>query len=328
MPFDERVQLALGALTGRRAVYRAAVAASLARAQGMLVATGSVERARQELGTLGASRIDAARFAELSHGVSLDATARARIAHAANILGNCIGALDDEFVVSVADRCAAHAVIANALNRWGGAFGASLSVDLVRVGQYVPAQHDRLTEEWRFEQWSRVHRLAAPPIVAVVAGSALRIADLSELLDGAQHIALVVQGDCPPAALVRLITPGTLVLQTSDEQGLDRFAAYGGPAIAALVPDTAACFLHDPEAGAAAWQRLRIWHRPADRPRTSLAGFSAAQQREELLQLESIAAQPSLPLTALDALAPVGAGDPVDRLASWLLAQSGAGDPA
>jgi hypothetical protein len=258
--------------------------------------------------------------------VALDASARARIARAVDILRDCAEASDGEFAVGVGDGATPYAVIANALSRLGRAFGSALAVDLVRVGQYVPAQHDRLTEVWRFELWSMAHRLAAPPIVAVVAGSDFRVADLSEFLDGAQHIALVVEGDCPPAALVRHITPGTLVLQTSDETGLGRFAAYGGPAIAALVRDSAACFLHDPEAGAAPWQRLSIWRRPPDRPRGTLGGISAAQQREELLQLETLAAQPSLPSITIEALAPVGAGDAVDRLATWLLAQSGADD--
>jgi hypothetical protein len=326
MPSDERVQLALRALAGRRDVYRAAVTSALARARGMLAVGGGVERARQELGALGATRIDPARFADLSHAVALDAMARTRIERAEEILRNSADAADAEFVVHVVEGSTPHAAIASALNRWGRAFGSSIAVDLVRLGQYVPALHDLLTKVWRFERWSRAHRLAAPPIVAVVPGSHFRVADLSEFLDGALHIALVVEGDCPPAALARHITPGTLVLQTSDEKGLDRFAAYGGPAIAALVPDTAACFLHDPEAGAAPWQRLSIWGRPANRPRV-LGEFSAAQQREELLQLEAIAAQPSLPNTAIEALAPAGAGDPADRLASWLLAQSGAGEP-
>lgn len=327
MPSDERVQLALRTLAGRRGVYRAATGATLARARAILVASGGVERARQELGSLGSSRIDAVRFAELLHGVPLDARARAQLARSAGVLRKCGEAPDGAFVVRVARGNTLHSEIASALSWWGRAFGATLAVDLMRTGQDVPAQYDRLNDGWPFDRWTRAHRLTAPPIVAVVAGSDLQVAALSEFLDGAQQIALVVEGECPPAPLVRHITPGTLVLQTSDETGLDRFAAYSGPAIAAFVPDGAACFLHDPEAGAASWRRLKVWRRPANRLRI-IGGLSVGQQREELHQLEALAAPPSFPDTAIDALAPAGVGDATDRLANWLLAQCATGEQA
>jgi hypothetical protein len=304
------------------------VASSLARVRELLAASHGVERARPELGVLGATRIDAGRFAELSHTVKLDAMARARIAHAASILRDCVDASDDDFAILSSEGRTSHDNIANALARWGSAFGSALVVDLIRLGQYVASQHDRLAEVWPFEHWSRAHRQAAPPIVAVVSASDLRGADLSEFLDGAQHIVLVIDGECAPGCLVRYITPGTLVLQTSDERGFDRFAAYEGPAIAAIVPETAARFLHDPDAGTALWQRLTIWQRPAGRLRSMHNGLSAAQQREELLQLEALATPPALPDTAIEALVPSGSGDVADRLAIWLLAQSGASGPS
>lgn len=330
MPSDERVQLALRALRRRRAAYRASVARSLAWAKEVFAVTGGGDQARQELGMFGASRIDAARFADLSHAVALDVIGRTRVEHAMEILRRAIDAIDaddEAFVVRVLQGGTPHAAIGSALSHWGRGFGSALTVDLVRTGQYTPVVHDVLTQAWRFERWSRANRLSAPPIVAVVPGSHFRVADLAEFLDGSMHIALVVEGDCPPAALVRHITPGTLVLQTCDERGLDRFAAYDGPAIAALVPDTAAYFLHDPDAGAAPWQRLQVWHRP-ERRRGTLATITAGQQREELLQLDALAAQPALPATAIDALASSGSGDAADRLAGWLLAQSGATESA
>jgi hypothetical protein len=164
--------------------------------------------------------------------------------------------------------------------------------------------------------------MAAPPIVAVVNGADLHAAELSELLDGTQHIVLVVEGSCPPAALVRLITPGTFVLQTTDARGLDRFRDFRGPAIAALVDDQAACFAHDPARGSALWQRLEIWQQPAPVARKRIGGLSARQQAEDVAQLLAMATQPAFSESKLGDLVPAGA-NAVDRLTDWLLTESG-----
>jgi hypothetical protein len=146
---------------------------------------------------------------------------------------------------------------------------------------------------------------------------------LADFLDGSMKIALIVEGPCAPAPLVRLITPGTLVLQTSDAAGVDLFEKCDGPAVMALVPETAATFVHDPAAGRSAWQRTRVWKRPSSLPRKSLGGISARQQLEELAQLDALVERPSLEGAPVDSLVPSGAGDPTDRLASWLLDASG-----
>jgi hypothetical protein len=95
--------------------------------------------------------------------------------------------------------------------------------------------------------------------------------------------------------------------------------------VMALVPPSAACFIHDPNGGRSAWQRLRVWNRPTTLPRKALGGLSARQQTEELLQLDALSERPSLEKAALDSLIPAGSGDPTDRLASWLLDASGLG---
>jgi hypothetical protein len=156
-------------------------------------------------------------------------------------------------------------------------------------------------------------------------------AALAEFLDGTQKIVLVVRGACAPAALVRLITPGTFVLQTADGAGLDRFAAWEGPGIAALVHESAARFTHDPTRGAAPWERIAIDSLPARDPRAAVGGASGAQQSEELRQLRQLAARPEdapapapLPTTASGRATPTApvATDPADKLAAWLLAQA------
>jgi hypothetical protein len=158
-----------------------------------------------------------------------------------------------------------------------------------------------------------------------VNGADVRAGGLAEFLDGGVHIVLIVDGPCAPAPLARLVTPGTVVLQTTDATGVDVFSRFEGPAVMALVPPAAACFVHDPNGGRAAWQRLRIWNRPTTLPRHALGGSSAWQQAEELRQVDALAERPSLEGAPVEALVPAGSGDPADRLASWLLDASGLG---
>jgi hypothetical protein len=326
MPSDDRLALARSAIEKPLATYRSAVVSSLERVRGVLAAAGGPSRLEVELGAFARGRIDADKFAAIIRGSALDAGARARITHAAYVLEELTALRDDAFVIDLRSGGPLHLVVASTLATLGRAFGASVAADLVRTDRFHPSEHDLLTIAWGFEHWSRDERRHAPPLVVSLDAEDLRAETLAHLMDGSMHIVLVVRGTSTPAPLVRLITPGTLVLQTRDATGLDRFNSFAGPAIAAIVPDDAATFIHDPERGAAPWQRITIWHRPTIEPRKSVDGISPRQQREELLQLIAIAERPTLSSTPIDALAPVGAGDPTERLASWLLAQSGLED--
>ena len=131
-------------------------------------------------------------------------------------------------------------------------------------------------------------------------------------------------------ALARLIAPGTFVLQTSDATGLERFAAWDGPGVLALVPDEAARFVHDPAAGATVWDRLTVTFLPSEPPRKPIGGLSAAQQAEELALLAALASKPAgaavEPGAGSGSVAAAAAADPVDKLAAWLLRQADQGD--
>lgn len=321
---DERVALALRSVADSIAAYRSAVIATLERVRAMLAVGGGASRARGELGSFGATRIDAERFAELSRGAAaFDAPARARLTRCVDVLHELAQAPDSAFVVDVPSGTRPFGSAVAALASFGRAFGAAIAADLIRMGVYEAKQHNVLTEAWPFDRWTKSERRLAPPFVLTVDGADLRVGDFGELLDGAQKIVLVVRGKSAPAALVRLITPRTLVLQTPDDAGLDRFRRYAGPAIAALVGEESATFLHDPDRGATTWQRLQIWRRPASVPRRTIGALSPGQQQDELLHLDALAAEPALPTIAIDTLVPRGDGDATDRLANWLLAQSG-----
>ena len=322
MPSDDRLRLALDAVAAQMTAYRAAVTAAAERVRAVLAVGGGVERARIELGSLGAARIDVARFAELSHGVVLDAANRELIGQAASVLGEIASLPESAFVVSVGANERASSRITSTLANFGQAFAAAHIADLARAGRYDVVGRDEYTVAYGPDRWTNAERMAAPPIVALVNGANLHAAELCALLDGTQHIVLVLEGSCPPAALVRLITPGTFVLQTTDARGLDRFRDYRGPAIAALVDDQSACFAHDPTRGTSLWQRLEIWQQPVAVTRKRVGGMSARQQAEEVAQLVAMATQPVFSASKLGDLVPAGE-NAVDRLTNWLLTESG-----
>jgi hypothetical protein len=326
MPSDDRLALARAAIAKPLAAYRSTVVGSLERVRGVLGSAGGPSRLELELGAFARGRIDVDRFSALIRGSALDVGARVRITQAAAVLEELAALRDDAFAVDLRSGGPLDLVVSSTLATLGRAFGAAVAADLVRTGRYRPSEHDVLTIAWGMEHWSRDERRHAPPLIVTLDAEDLRPDKLAHVMDGAMHVILVVRGSCAPAALVRLITPGTLVLQTRDATGLDRFGAYDGPAIAALVSDDAATFIHDPERAAALWQRITIWNRPSTELRKSIAGISPRQQREELAQLIALAERPALSSTPVDALAPAGAGDPTERLASWLLEQSGFAD--
>ena len=322
MPSDTPLSLALGSVAHRIAAFRSALVAAHERAEALLAAGGGGERAALQLGPFARGHIDAGRLAALRESNEvLDAVSRGRVKRATAVLAELIGDEDRIFAANVRPGGDLHDTVANALAHLGRGFGAALTVGLVRVGLYAGAQHDRLEAEYPFASWAKRERTVAPPLVVRVDGADVHAAALADVLDGSVHIVLVVEGRCPPAALVRLITPGVLVLQTRDSTGLDRFADYDGPAIAAIVGADAATFLHDPACGNAPWQRLRIWERRKE-PCKRIGGWSGRQQQDELDQLEALATRPRLSDTPVEALAP-GSGDPVGRLASWLLESGG-----
>ena len=323
-PSQERLRLALDATARQRAEFRSAVIAAHERAKAILSAGGGAERAALELGLFGGARIDSARFAALeSSNATLGYSRRIRIEWAANVL-RAVGAVDEgAFVVTVPPGGDLRSAVARGFTELGRAFGAAATVELARAGRFESDRHANLIDGLAFELWGKAERRAAPPLVVRVNGADLHAGGLAEFLDGGVHLVLIVDGPCTPAPLVRLVSPGTAVVQTADATAVDVFSRFDGPSVMAFVPSPAACFVHDPSGGGATWQRMRIWNRPATPPRKSLGSSSARQQLEELRQLDALSERPSLEAAPVESLVPAGSGDPADRLASWLLDASG-----
>jgi hypothetical protein len=330
---DPRVRIALDVLANQIAEFRAAIAGALAQAEAVQVdATADPDaraaRAGAELGVFAEGRIDpqafAARFARVPPA---GAAAGAALARAVSVLRGVLERGDQVFAIEVPPGGDLAAAIGAALEQVGRAFGAIQLADQVRSGCYDADDPDPLLAETGFRRWNRAERRFAPPLVVSVDGADLHAAPLADFCDGRAKLLLVVRGPCAPAPLVRLITPGTLVVQTVDRAGLDHFAGYQGPAVAALMPQGAARFLHDPAGGKEPWQRLSVLELP-EPPRRALGGISAWQMAEDLQQLHALARTPfSIPAPGAAPSAALGESDAVDRLTSWLLARQNPLEP-
>ena len=335
MPSDDRVAVACAAVRGSREAFRAALAATADQIRVFLAAQRGesagerVQRLAAELGVFAAGRVDPGKLAALFHSTETrDPAALAAVERAGAVL-DALGARDlPSEVVDVPPGGDLRTCVAQGLADVGRAFGAARTFEVARSGGRRAGEAAAALDAFSYQRWSRGERRAAPPLVVTVDGADLAAAGLAEFLDGSQKIVLVVRGACAPAPLVRLVTPGTFVLQTADGAGLDRLATWEGPGIAALVPDSAARFAHDPRGGAASWERITVDFVPEREPRVSIGGSSAAQQAEELRQLRQMAARPEAPVAPVPppsaAMAGVTAAptDPAGKLAAWLLAQA------
>ena len=342
MPSDDRTLEALRALAPARDAFRSAVARAVDEVRGLLDGLrarddGSAPRG-VALGAFAAGRIDVERFDALfAHGEMLDAAGTATVDRALGILTEIAGWNEYGYVVTVEPGHDLRAEVAAALAVVGRAFGAATAVELVRTRRFHAAEHAPLLGPFPAERWNRAERQIAPPLVVEVDGGDLRAGGLAEFLDGAQKLVLVVRGASPPASLVRLITPGVLVAQTADAAALGALLDYDGPAVVALVPATAARFVHDPRGGDTLAARLTVGHMPDGEVRGGLCTLSAFQRREELRQLRALAesaatasaeAAPALAgvaaTEAAQAAAPsrVADADPAARLAALLLRQA------
>jgi hypothetical protein len=329
MPSDPRTAQALSALAQPIAEFRTLIEGALTQADDFLAAQGAgsgaeAARARVSLGAFADTRVDAAAFAALfPRARRVDAAATGALKRAVAVLHALRDRGDELFVVRIPSGSRLAPAVGAALAAIGRAFGAVMLAEVVRAGRYAPVEHDRLLDDADFQNWSKAERRFAPPLVIEVDGADMQAAALTDFADGREKLVLVVRGPGAPAPLARCISPGTFVLQTVDGSGLDRAVAFDGPAITALMPEGSAVFLHDPLGGREAWQRITVEHLP-EPPKRAIRGLSTYQMGEDLRLLAEAARTPFAVPTAAGAGAPaVGANDAVDRIASWLLTQSG-----
>jgi hypothetical protein len=330
---DERVEMALRALASPTKAFQSALSATVEQVKGIMASQQSPngnQEAQQmaALGVFASGRIDTERFSALFNQTqTLDSTTVETIGRALDALTELASRKQDLFVVNVEPGGSLRQAVWGALKEVGRAFGAARVAELSKSGGYRHAEHAKYLGSFPFSRWNKTERRIAPPLVVQVDGGDLYGDGLAEFLDGAQKFVLVVRGDMPPAPLVHHITPGTFVLQTADEASLAPFAAWDGPGVAAIVPESAARFAHDPGGGPELSRRISVAYMPQDNPSEPLGGLSAGQQMESLRQLAALAAQPAASAPSGDGqaaapAAPAAPADPVDKLAAWLLSQA------
>jgi len=349
MPSDPRIQQALDALTRPIEMFRSTLANTSEQIR-LLINTrverngSSTDVARAELGEFAVGRIDAGRMAKLLSQVEPPAISHGEVVgRALEVCDELLARREELFRVVVAEGEDLHSAVGRALAEIGKAFAVARIVELVARDQYRASEHEALLEGHPYEHWSRSERKVDLALVVCVAGRDLRVGGLADFLDRSMKFVLIVEGESPPAPLVRLITPKVLVMQTVDPLDLELIARYDGAGVVALIPDTAAQFRHDPTAGPGLADRMVVTQLPDKKPR-SLGVSSAFQQRQELAQLEALTAAPGVstrsatptpsveareiasPRVAPDTEAPIveasspaSSSDAVDKLSAWLL---------
>lgn len=327
MPSDERVAPVMKALAGSRAGFHSAVVSAAGEVEAYLrshrsAGDGRGKAVSAELGVFGSDRIDPERFAALlTEEGPLDEGTIAVLQKSLAVLREVAGAGDAPYRIDVAPGGNLTAAVDAALADVGSAFGAARVAEMARSGRGATAREDP-SRGWAFARWNRAEREIAPPLVVEVDGGDLLVAGLGTYLDGRQKLVLVVRGPAPVASLTRLITPGVFVMQTNDMADLVRFAAFEGPGIAALVPEGAALFTHDP----GLTPRLTVKHMPGEAVRRVVGRVSVFLQAEELKQLELLqdagAGTGSLAGAGAGAAGTAKPAAPADMLAALLMKQA------
>jgi hypothetical protein len=329
MPSDDRSARALTALKRSRDVFHSAVVAAIDELTAFLSEQRAPveQRSAQEavrLGVFGADRLDIDRFSQIVGAAeTLDPRTLDALEHALRVLRGFVPQGDDLSHTRVRRGADLRDTIRDALAARGRAFNTAHQIELLRTGRSgVLVELEYGTLDYR--HWTRLERTLAPPLVVEVNGADFRAAALSEYMDGSQKLVFIVDGAVAPAPLVRLIAPSTFVMQTTDVAALDRFAAWGGPGIAAVMPEGCAVFAHDPARGPSLAQRLTVESLPKAAPR-GVGGGSARQQAEDLAWLKELA-NVTAPAASNGAGAPSApaavAVTPADQLAAWLLRQT------
>jgi hypothetical protein len=321
MPFDELRARALEAVDLRRQAFHAAVATAVDEVRGLLESqhapgNGAGARAAAELGVFASGRIDPARFEALfaAEG-TLDAEAVERIRGALDTLTGLLAEGDALYTVKVPAGGDLRDTVRAALARAGMAFGAGRAVENARRG----ARPTEYANGFDPSLWNRAERGIAPPLIVELDGADLRPAGLADYLDERQVIVLLVRKPAPPAALARVITPGTLVVQGPTADTLAALAGWDGPAVVAVVPGANAAFSYRPQTGGTG--ALKVDALPDDRIRP-VGTLSVAGQEADIQLLRMFESAAAGRVVAAAESAPAAESDPADKLAAWLLRQA------
>lgn len=324
MPFDANTAAVLDMVEPAIRIFRSAIADAANRVEASLEAASVAqpdEIAAAALGSFAQGRIDIARYTALAEGERHvhDDEELAVLRRGVELLRDHATLPRDQFVVDVPTGGRLSGAAGIQFAELGRAFGAILVAELVRNGRYDADEHAPILHGLPRYRWHRSERAASPPLVVTIDGADLWAGEMAQYLDGNQKVVFLVRAPAPPAPLVRLITPGTVVMQTSRIDELAAVLRSDGAVVAALMPEGAAEFLHLPDPSRPLHERLRVTLTPRS-PRKTLPSWSGWQQEQELQHLLSLATRPAPAPAATNGS--TAAADPAGRLAAWLLAHA------
>lgn len=316
MPSEERKGIALQAIRPSIERFHSAVAKTSEAIRALLGGAGDApDDQTAALGFFARGHVDVERF-------SVFTPKQARIAEAAEaptraaqaVLDELLASGDELFVLTLEEGQELAGAVADRLARIGRVFAAAHVVERAQRGAYREEEHAPLLERYPFAHWSRSERSLAPGLVIELPGTEFTPAAVVPFLDQAMKMVFVVEGDASAAALSRVISPGVFVQQETGDAALESFTAFEGTAVAALMPDNAVSFVHDPAAGQTTYERFVSLSFPRELRKRAIGGISAAQQAEDYALLETLSVVPT----------PSGeaASDPAGKLSAWLLSQA------
>jgi hypothetical protein len=315
MPSEDRVTTALHYVAAERDAFRSALAATLEQVRGIMAAgnNGEVQdRATAELGAFATGRIRIDRFPDVAaRDGKLKKSVLTSIRHAQQLLTATASIGDQLHIVDVPENGELFTAVQEALATAARAFAAAYAIELIRTGRENDSKEEALLAPLPPDRWTRAEREVAPPVIVRVNGNDLRVSGFEDLLQGSQKIVLLVDGAAPPAALVRLITPGVFVMQCRTLAELAQLQQVRGPAIAAVLEEPAATFAFDGS--------LRVDYLPPEQPKRPTRTLTVFRQKEDLewlKQLSSATLQQQQP--SPEAAETINPGD---KLAAWLLRQ-------
>ena len=316
MPSDERKAIALDAIRPRTELFHTAVATTTEQVRGLLTGTGkTTDDESESLGFFGKGKIDVERFASFTpQSAQIDDTAEAPIRAAQDVLNAVLAMEDDLFVLELEEGEDLSIRTGERLAQIGRVFAAARVIELAKRGAYVEDEHGAMLGDFPFHKWNKSERALAPGLVIELSGADFKPAVIVPLLDAGIKLVFKVEGDAPAAALSRVVSPGVFVQQETGDQPLEAFAAFEGTAVAALLPKSAASFVHDPLAGETTYERFVSLTFPKEVQKRSIGGISATQQAEDYALLETLGVVPSVSGEA--------ASDPAGKLSAWLLSQT------
>ena len=316
MPSETRTDHALKAIRPRAELFHSAVAITMEQIRGLLAGTGETpDDQTVALGHFADGHVNVERFSTFTRkAAKVESDAEVPIRAAQRALDDLLHMGDNLFVLKLDAGANLGAMVADRLLTMGNAFSAAHVVDLAKRGQYREDKHAHLLDGLAYADWSQAERALAPGLVIELDGTDFTPVQIAPYLDAGMKMVFVVEGDAPAAALARLVTPGVFVQQTADEDGLEAFTDWEDTAVAALLPDGAVTFVHDPAAGETTYERFTTLDLPREIRKRAIGGISPRQQAEDLELLQALAVVPS----------PSGeaAADPAGKLSAWLLSQT------